>query len=128
MWTEWLNAQFYADLHTPETGNHQDQVKVLIEKTASALDDMALKMLFVSVQQNNIDVCIQYAIQWYVMFPLSMDLTMTFFSLMDKIGDISTVRLRHCNPNDCIRLNLIQEEMTWRTMIWFGHSYVSDSE
>ena len=43
-----------ADLHN-ETGNHQDQVKVLIEKTASSLDDTALKMLFVSVQQNNID-------------------------------------------------------------------------
>ena len=70
MWTEWLNVQLYPDLHTSdsETGKHQDQVKVLIEKTASALDDMALKMLFVSVQQNNVDVCIQYAIQWYIMF------------------------------------------------------------
>ena len=50
-----------ADLHN-ETGNHQDQVKVLIEKTASSLDNTALKMLFVSVQQNNIDLCVQYAI------------------------------------------------------------------
>ena len=56
----------YADLHTPETGKHQNQVKVLIEKTASSLDDTALKMLFVSVQQNNIDLCIEYAINEYV--------------------------------------------------------------
>ena len=56
-----------VDLHS-ETGNHQDQVKVLIEKTASSLDDTALKMLFVSVQQNNIDLCVQYAINKYVMF------------------------------------------------------------
>ena len=56
-----------ADLHN-ETGNHQDQVKVLIEKTASSLDDAALKLLFVSVQQNNIDLCVQYAINAYVMF------------------------------------------------------------
>ena len=56
-----------ADLHN-ETGNHQDQVKVLIEKTASSLDDDALKMLFVSVQQNNIDLCVQHAINSYVMF------------------------------------------------------------
>ena len=55
-----------ADLHN-ETGNHQDQVKVLIEKTASSLDDTALKLLFVSVQQNNIDLCVQYAINVYVM-------------------------------------------------------------
>ena len=56
-----------VDLHS-ETGNHQDQVKVLIEKTASSLDDTALKMLFVSVQQNNVDLCVQYAINVYVMF------------------------------------------------------------
>ena len=51
-----------------ETGNHQDQVKDLIGKTASSLDDTALKLLFVSVQQNNIDLCVQYAINEYVMF------------------------------------------------------------
>ena len=50
-----------SDLHK-ERGNHQDQVKVLIEKTASSLDDTALKLLFVSVQQNNIDLCVRYAI------------------------------------------------------------------
>ena len=54
-----------ADLHS-ETGNHQDQVKVLIEKTASSLDDTALKMLFVSVQQNNIDLSVRYATNLYV--------------------------------------------------------------
>ena len=41
-------------------------MKVLIEKTASSLDDTALKMLFVSVQQNNIEICIEYAINLYV--------------------------------------------------------------
>ena len=67
MWTRWLNVQPYADLHTTESGKHQDQVKVLIERTASSLDDTALKMLFVSVQQNNIEICIRYAIDEYVM-------------------------------------------------------------
>jgi hypothetical protein len=57
-----------TDLHTPETGKHQDQVKVLIEKTASSLDDTALKLLFVSVQQNNIELSIQYAINEYALF------------------------------------------------------------
>lgn len=33
----------------------------LIEKTANALSDETLKLLFVSVQQNNIDVSIIYA-------------------------------------------------------------------
>jgi len=31
----------------------------LIEKTTDVLDDDRLKLLFVSVQQNNIDLCIQ---------------------------------------------------------------------
>ena len=44
-------------------------MKILIEKTASSLEDTALKMLFVSVQQNNIELCIRYAIdEWVVMF------------------------------------------------------------
>jgi hypothetical protein len=34
----------------------------LIEKTAHAIDDKTLKLLFVSVQQNNINVCIEYAV------------------------------------------------------------------
>ncbi|KAJ7226422.1 GTP-binding protein [Mycena rebaudengoi] len=35
----------------------------LIEKTANALSDTALKLLFVSVQQNNIDLCIRHAMK-----------------------------------------------------------------
>ena len=35
----------------------------LIEKTANVLNDDRLKLLFVSVQQNNIDTCIHYALQ-----------------------------------------------------------------
>ena len=69
-----------AGLHS-ETGNHQDQVKVLIEKTASSLDNTALKMLFVSVQQNNIDLCVQYAINAYVMFSLFMRFDNELFSV-----------------------------------------------
>ena len=55
-------VQPYVALHRSEIGKHQDQVKVLIKKTASSLDDTALKMLFVSVQQNNIEICIEYAV------------------------------------------------------------------
>jgi hypothetical protein len=103
-------------------------VKVLIEKTASSLDDAALKMLFVSVQQNNIEICIQYAINEYVMFFYHrLVLILAFFSLIDEIEDISIVCPPHFNPNNCISLNVIQERMIWRTMLWFGHSFfVSD--
>ena len=114
-----------ADLHK-ETGNHRDQVKVLIEKTALSLDDTALKMLFVSVQQNNINLCVRYAINSYVMFSLFMRFDDDFFSLTKNIGVYSTVCRHHHNPNDYVRLNLIQEDLTWRTLTWFGHSNVSE--
>ena len=68
-----LTFNLMVDLHS-NTGNHQDQVKVLIEKTASSLDDTALKILFVSVQQNNIDLCVQYAINKYVMLLIVCDI------------------------------------------------------
>jgi hypothetical protein len=41
-----------------EAGNCEE----LIEKTAHALSDDTLRLLFVSVQQNNIHVCINYAV------------------------------------------------------------------
>jgi hypothetical protein len=45
----------------------------LIEKTANVLDDNRLKLLFVSVQQNNIDICIQCALQLSVISWLIRD-------------------------------------------------------
>ena len=58
-------------------------------------------MLFVSVQQSNIELCIQYAINRYVMFLYCWwDLTLAFISLVDKIRVISTV-CPHPNLNDC---------------------------
>ena len=120
-------SSLWADLHIPEEGKYQDQVKGLIEKTASSLDDTALKMLFVSVQQNNIELCIRYAINEYVMFSYCWpDLILTVFSLLDEIGIKSTVCPHHCNPNDYLKFNSIQDNMTWATMLWFGHTYVSD--
>ncbi|KAH9029953.1 hypothetical protein EDB85DRAFT_2074375 [Lactarius pseudohatsudake] len=38
------------------------RVKELIEKTAESLDDVALKILFVSLQQNNLELCVKYAV------------------------------------------------------------------
>jgi hypothetical protein len=51
----------YAALNDDE-GDHQEQIKKLIKHTASSIDNLALKMLFVTVQQNNLEVCIRYAV------------------------------------------------------------------
>jgi len=52
-------------IHEDE-GNHQEQVGELIKQTAASIDSLALKMLFVTVQQNNLEVCIEYAVNEYV--------------------------------------------------------------
>jgi hypothetical protein len=33
-----------------------------MDRMAEAIDDDALQLLFVSVQQNNVDLCIRYAV------------------------------------------------------------------
>ncbi|PPQ74725.1 hypothetical protein CVT25_013366 [Psilocybe cyanescens] len=43
--------------------DHQEQIGELMKQTAASIDDVALKMLFVTVQQNNLKICIKYAIQ-----------------------------------------------------------------
>jgi hypothetical protein len=45
-----------------DEGNHQEQIGELIKQTAVSIDDLALKMLFVTIQQNNLEVCIEYAV------------------------------------------------------------------
>jgi hypothetical protein len=45
-----------------DNGNHQEQVGELIKQTVASIDDLALKMLFVTIQQNNLEICIENAI------------------------------------------------------------------
>ncbi|KAF8346235.1 hypothetical protein F5887DRAFT_1101757 [Amanita rubescens] len=49
-----------------DEGNHQEQVGELIKQTAASIDNLALKMLFVTVQQNNLEVCIEYAVNKFI--------------------------------------------------------------
>jgi hypothetical protein len=56
-----LGLMPYPAIHKDE-GDHQEQVRELIKQTAASLDNLALKMLFVNVQQNNLDVCIEQAV------------------------------------------------------------------
>jgi hypothetical protein len=52
-----------ADMHFEDA-----QCDELIEKTAEAMTDDAIKLLFVSVQQNNLDLCTKYAVRRSVHF------------------------------------------------------------
>ena len=61
-------------LHEDE-GDHQKQVGELIKQTAVSVDDLALKMLFVTIQQNNLEACIEYAVNPYVAQPYAVSFT-----------------------------------------------------
>ena len=56
-----LGLMSYSAIHNDE-GDHQDQVGELIKQTTASIDNLALKMLFVTVQQNNLDICIESAV------------------------------------------------------------------
>ena len=45
--------------------NHQGQVKVLLTKTTDSLNDIVLKILFVLVQQNDLELSLTYAVKQY---------------------------------------------------------------
>jgi hypothetical protein len=56
-----LGLMPHPAIHKDE-GDHQEQVGELIKQTAASINNLALKMLFVTVQQNNLHVCITYAV------------------------------------------------------------------
>jgi hypothetical protein len=58
-----------------DEGNHQEQVGELIKQTAASIDDLALKMLFITVQQNNLEICIEYALNMSVVHLSTIPLT-----------------------------------------------------
>jgi len=58
-----------------DEANHQEQVGELIKQTAASIDNLALKMLFVTVQQNNLEVCIEYAMNRSVIHLFAVALT-----------------------------------------------------
>ncbi|KAF8231656.1 hypothetical protein L208DRAFT_1275876 [Tricholoma matsutake] len=62
-----LKSKYKPKKHVWLKDMHQDATSCLelIKETAQAIDDSALKLLFVSVQQSNVDICIRSAIERY---------------------------------------------------------------
>ena len=56
-----LGLMPHPAIHKDE-GNHQEQVGELIKQTTASIDNFALKMLFVTIQENNLEVCIVSAV------------------------------------------------------------------
>ena len=95
-------------------------MKVLIERTASSLDNSALKMLFVSVQQNNIELCIQYAIDEYVMFSLMRRFELDHFQL-DQQGRGHSYCLSSSSQSKSlckVEIDSGANDMEYSAMVW----------
>jgi len=107
-------------IHEDE-GNHQEQVGELIKQTAASIDDLALKMLFITVQQNNLEVCIEYAVNKSVIH-LS-----TVASTYLSIPGISLGILQPWYIFTWIleiwALKWTKEDLIYKTASWFGHCY-----
>ena len=74
-------------------------MKGLIEKTAASLDDLALKMLFVSVQQNNLELCIKYAIyEWASSLRINYRHGYSFHFRRDNLGHSNEVCWKPGSP------------------------------
>ena len=72
-----------------DDGNHQEQIGELMKQTAVSIDNLALKMLFVTVQQNNLEICLGYAVNKFVIY---MSVVASTYLL---ISDISFSILPH---------------------------------
>ncbi|PPQ87511.1 hypothetical protein CVT25_008015 [Psilocybe cyanescens] len=59
--------------------DHQKQMEELIKQTAASIDNLALRMLFVTVQQNNLKICIEYAIKRYTIILLYFNVAYYIF-------------------------------------------------
>ena len=61
-----------------------------MEKTAGSLDNLELEMLFVSIQQNNLELCITYAVRRYV-FTIYHEISVDDFISLEKLSSYSSM-------------------------------------
>ena len=101
-------------------GNHQEQVGELIKETAASIDDLSLKMLFITVQQNNLEICIRYAVNEYVLL-LSV-IASTYSLYLRSVYKDTIVRHFHI-IEDIPILKQFKGGLIIAAASWFGHCY-----
>ncbi|KAF8240080.1 hypothetical protein L208DRAFT_1352972 [Tricholoma matsutake] len=100
-----------------DEGNHQEQVVELIKQTAASMDSLALKMLFVTVQQNNLEVCIEYAVNRSVVHSSTGASTDLYFR--DIFNHTSTVVHFCVNCRDMsTQMNTEGIDCQGRVLVW----------
>jgi hypothetical protein len=104
-----------------DEGNHQEQVGELIKQTAASIDNLALKKLFVTVQQNNVEVCIEYAINRSVIHPFAAASTYLIYC-RNIFENVSTVVHFHLNCK-YMSAQMNKGKLDFKVTSWFAHCY-----
>jgi len=89
----------FEDMHEEWT-----DCKELMERTANSLTEDTFRLLFVSVQQNNIDLCVSNAVQGYTQLDMTSltRKTLAWFPhvwMEENYEDISNISSNHFNNN-----------------------------
>ena len=104
-----------------DEGNHQEQVGELIKQTAASIDDLALKMLFITVQQNNLEVSIECAMNRSVVHSFAVqcfNLSIAgIFSRMPQQWYIFTWIVK------IWMFKWTKKDLIYKIVPWFAHCY-----
>ncbi|KAK7464164.1 hypothetical protein VKT23_006330 [Stygiomarasmius scandens] len=98
---------FLKDMHKGFAAT-QAQCAELVEKTSQSIDRKALRLLLVSVQQVNMKICIEYAINDFLRYDKK-------YRLMDKIKEWFP------GGGASIKNDIVQRVA--KIIIWFPHFY-----
>jgi len=100
---------YLCDMNKPEA-----KCPELTAQTASVLDNNILQQLFVSTQQNNLELCIEYAVKRYIV------------PKVKKEQNIISTMKRKLSGNQWAQEDL--QEAGWGILKWFPHWQSFDSD
>jgi len=95
-----------------------------MKKTADSLDDIALKILFVSVQQNNLELCVTYAVKQYALGSFHLIAAEAYSSLSMDSDTMRMVCMFRMYDEACIVKDDVKEDLVLGCLQWFRHAYV----
>ena len=99
-------------------------MKELMKNTADSLDDIALKILFISVQQNNLELCVTYAVKRYAFNIPHLVATETYSSLRYLPADATMVCISRIEDDNCAIKDGLKKRLVEQCLVWFRHAYV----
>ncbi|KAF8683071.1 hypothetical protein AX14_004210 [Amanita brunnescens Koide BX004] len=81
-----MNTEFPPKVHVQLRDMHKPEKNCpeLTQETANAIDDASLNELFVSTQMNNLDLCVEFALQFILNYDLEINWTLVAFRIFSR--------------------------------------------